>query len=186
MTDSRGPLVVLLHGPLGRPSDFDGVARRLPERFPVIVPHLPYGRPGAGSPREVARQLEEQLGDEAGDLVLVGISEGGYVALDFARRIRRRVRGLVLSGCSDDPRDGFERVDAPALLLWGTEDAVTPPDVGRRIRGALPDARLLFILGAGHEPVVERPSVYAFHLVSFLNDLFPLSLPSRRLLDEAA
>ena len=186
MTDSRSPVVVFLHGPQGRPADFDGVVGRLPERFPVLVPHLPYGRAGAGSPRELTVRLEDELRDEARPLVLVASSYGGCVALELARRNRRRVRGLVLSGCSDDPRDGFGRVDAPVLLLWGTEDPVTPSAVGRRLRAVLPDARLLFILEAGHLPMVDRPSVFAFHLSSFLNDLVPESLPPRRLVDEAA
>ncbi|MBK9091042.1 MAG: alpha/beta fold hydrolase [Holophagales bacterium] len=119
-------------------------------------------------------------------LVLVASSHGGIVALELARRNRGRVGGVVLSGCSDDPRDGFGRADAPVLLLWGTEDSITPPAVGRRLRTALPQARLLFILEAGHLPMVDRPSVFAFHLSSFLNDLAPESLPSRRLVDEAA
>ena len=186
MTDSRSPLVVFLHGPHGRPSDFDSVIARLPERFSALAPHLPYGREGTGSPRELAARLEDALRDEARPLVLVASSHGGCVALELARRNRRRVRGLVLSGCSDDPRDGFGRVDAPVLLLWGTEDPLTPPAVGRRLRDALPNARLLFILDAGHLPMVDRPSVFAFHLSSFLNDLAPESLPPRRLVDEAA
>jgi pimeloyl-ACP methyl ester carboxylesterase len=184
--ESRIPLVVFLHGPHGRPSDFDGVVSRLPERFSTFAPPLAYGRADAGSPRELAVQLEDELRDEARPLVLVASSYAGYVALELARRNRRRVRGLVLSGCSDDPRDGFGRADAPVLLLWGTEDPVTPPAVGRRLRAVLPDARLLFILDAGHLPMVDRPSVFAFHLSSFLNDLSPELRPSRRLLEEAA
>ena len=34
--------------------------------------------------------------------------------------------------------------------------------------------------------MIERPSVFAFHLTSFLNDLSPELRPSRRLLEEAA
>ena len=186
MTEPLSPLVVFLHGPLGRPSDFDGVLSRLPERFSAFAPLLPYHRAGAESPRQLAGILEEELRDEPRPLVFVAGSLGGCVGLEFTRRNRKRVRGLVLSGCSDDPRDGFGRVDVPVLLLWGTEDVHTPPDVGRRIRAALADARLLFILDAGNLPMVDRPSVFAFHLASFLNDLAPESLPPRRLLDEAA
>ncbi|MFN7986812.1 MAG: alpha/beta fold hydrolase [Thermoanaerobaculia bacterium] len=186
MTEPLPPLVVFLHGPLGRPSDFDGLLGRLPERFPALAPCLPHGRAGAESPRELADRLAEGLHDETRPVVLVASADAGCVALEFTRRHRRRARGLVLSGCSDDPRDGFRSVDAPVLLLWGTEDAVTPPAVGRRLRAALPDARLLFILEAGHLPMVDRPSVFAFHLSSFLNDLAPESLPPRRLVDEAA
>lgn len=184
MTESPEPLVLYLLGPEGRPSDFDAVARRLPERFSTQAPELPWAR--AGSPRDLVGGLEEALRAEARPVVLAAAAQAAYVALELARRNRSRVRGVVLSGCSDDPRDGFARVDAPALLLWGTDDLVTPPALGRRVREALPGARLLFILEAGRFPMADRPSVYAFHLASFLNDLAPRRLPPRRLVDEAA
>ena len=184
MTESPEPLVLFLHGPEGRPSDVDAVVRRLPERFPTCAPDLPWEK--AGSPRDLVSGLEEALRAGERPVVIVAASQAAYVALELARRNRGRVRGVVLSGCSDDPRDGFSRVDAPALLLWGTDDVVTPPALGRRVREALPGARLLFILEAGHFPMADRPSVYAFHLASFLNDLAPKSLPPRRLVDEAA
>ena len=189
MRDSRTPLVVFLHGPFGRPADFDGVADRIPNRFPVRAPLLPFGRTGAGSLVELTDRLEAELGGETSPLVLVGGSDGGRVALAFARRHAERVRGVLLSGCPVCPeceRDALGDVRTPVLLLWGTEDRVTPPDVGRRLLGLLPDARLLFIIEAGHAPMVDRPSVFAFHLSSFLNDLAPLSLPPRRLVEEAA
>lgn len=184
MTESPEPLVLFLHGPEGRPSGFDAVSRRLPERFPTRAPELPWER--AGSPRDLVAGLEEALRAEERPVVLVAASQAAYIATELARRRRSRVRGVVLSGCSDDPKDGLGKTDVPVLLLWGTDDGVTPPDVGRRIRGLLPDARLLFILGAGHEPAIDRPSVFAFHLASFLNDLAPERLPPRRLVDEAA
>ena len=184
MTESLEPLVLFLHGPGGGPSDFDAVVRRLPERFPTCAPELPWER--GGSPRDLVSGLEEALRAGERPVVLVAGSRAAYVALELARRIRSRVRGVVLSGCSDDPRDGFGRTDVPALLLWGTDDAVTPPALGRRVREALPDARLLFVLEAGHLPMVESPAVYAFHLASFLNDLAPQRVPPRRLVDEAA
>ena len=46
--------------------------------------------------------------------------------------------------------------------------------------------RLLFVLDAGHEPLADRPAACALHLTSFLNDLAPERIPSRRLVDEAA
>jgi len=183
MIECLAPLVVYLNGPSGSPSDFDAVAGRLPERFSCLS--LPVSCDVA-STRERATRLDDQLRCEGRPLVLVASAHAACVALEIARRDRVRVRGLVLSGCSDDPRDGFGKADAPVLLLWGTEDTVTPPAVGRRLRDVLPEARLLFIQDAGHEPMVERPSVFAFHLASFLNDLVPERVPSRRLVDEAA
>ena len=40
---------------------------------------------------------------------------------------------------------------APTLLLWGDADPISPPSVGRRLLGLLPDARLRVVAGAGHD-----------------------------------
>ncbi len=189
MKDTRTPLVVFLHGPSGKPSDFEGVAGRIPERFPIRVPCLTYGGHGELHLDDLTDRFEVAVAGETRGLVLVGSSLGGCVAIAFARRHPGRVSGLLLSGCPDIAPGGgdpFGSVRAPALLLWGTDDRVTPPEVGRRLSGRLPVARLLFILEAGHVPMLERPSVFAFHLTSFLNDLSPLSVPPRRLVEEAA
>lgn len=250
MSETRAPLVVLLHGLFGRPSDFEETVRRLPPRFPAIVPALPLGRPGAESMAQLADRLEEQLAPETSEVVLVGNSLGGHLALTYALRNPERVRGLALSGSSGLFERGFEsgvphrpdrawirervgevfhspafasdtlvdevasilrdrrralslvrlardtkqdhlasvlgRVRVPTLLLWGAEDRITPPDVARRFRDLIGGARLLFVPDAGHAPMIERPAVFAFHLTSFLNDLFPERRPARRLVEEAA
>ena len=76
-------------------------------------------------------------------------------------------------------------IRTPTLLLWGAEDRITPPDVARRFRDLIAGSRLLFVPDAGHAPMIERPSVFAFHLSSFLNDLSPHLRSDRRLLEEA-
>lgn len=55
---------------------------------------------------------------------------------------------------------------SPTLLLWGDADAISPPVVGRRLLGLLPDARLHIVRGGDHElaethaaeiaPLIER------------------------------
>ena len=189
MKDPRTPLVVFLHGPSGRPSDVADVVDRIPERFPVRAPCLGYGADGEAQLNDLTDRFEVAVDGETRDLVLVGSSIGGCVAIAFARRHPGRVRGLLLSGCPDiNPAgvDGFGSVRVPTLLLWGTEDRVTPPQVGHRLRNYLPGARILFVVDAGHEPAIDRPSVFAFHLSSFLNDLAPLSVRPRRFVDEVA
>ena len=47
-------------------------------------------------------------------------------------------------------------VETPALLVWGSEDGVVPTSVGRQYAGALPNARLEVIEGAGRMVEVER------------------------------
>lgn len=184
MNEPVTPRVLFLHGPSGRPSDFDRVSGRLPARFPWVAPAMDWR--DDPSPKELAGRLTAELRTDGRPVVLVAGGHAAYLALEVARRERGRVRGLVLSACSDDPREGFGKADVPVLLLFGTDDTITPPAVARRLREALPASRLLFVLEAGHEPFADRPAVYAFHLASFLNDLAPERVPPRRLAGEAA
>lgn len=42
-------------------------------------------------------------------------------------------------------------IGAPTLLLWGDADPVSPPAVGQRLLGLLPEARLQVLAGGGHD-----------------------------------
>lgn len=81
--------------------------------FDVATPRL-YGR-GAGVGEWAASVLDET----DGELVAVGASMGGYVALAMARRAAERVRGLLLAGAraeADSPERRQVREGMIALL----------------------------------------------------------------------
>lgn len=59
-------------------------------------------------------------------------------------------------------------VRAPTLIVQGKEDQITPPDCGEIYRGAIPDARLLTIAGAGHMPEMEKPEEFVRAVGDFL------------------
>ncbi len=48
-------------------------------------------------------------------------------------------------------------VELPTLVIHGELDAIVPVDVGRAFAGALPQARLVVLAGAGHIPTCTRP-----------------------------
>ena len=52
--------------------------------------------------------------------------------------------------------------------VQGKEDQITPPDCGEIYRGAIPDARLLTIAGAGHMPEMEKPEEFVRAVGDFL------------------
>ena len=88
---------------------------------------------------------------------------------------RARRRGLI--GAAKYlwplPDKGFARrayrVRAPSLLLWGSEDAVVPPDpYVDAYRALLPDATAQLIPGAGHMVVEEQPAEAARAVLSHL------------------
>lgn len=59
----------------------------------------------------------------------------------------------------------------PALVIGGSEDGSTPPDLVRELADLIPGARFELIRGAGHLPCVERPEAFAALLNGFLKDI---------------
>lgn len=55
----------------------------------------------------------------------------------------------------------------PTLVIAGSEDGSTPPDLLRELAGLIPGAEFELIRGAGHLPCVERPADYARLLTGF-------------------
>jgi 3-oxoadipate enol-lactonase len=56
-----------------------------------------------------------------------------------------------------DLRDKLPSIAAPTLVVSAAEDPAAPPEHGRRIRDAIPDARFEVIPDASHIANVERP-----------------------------
>ncbi|OYZ90636.1 MAG: alpha/beta hydrolase [Xanthobacter sp. 17-67-6] len=72
------------------------------------------------------------------------------------------------------PRLGAVR--APALLLWGDADPISPVAVGRRLHALLPDARLHILPGADHDLARTFPDAVAGEIRRHLSDMeTPLS-----------
>src|SRR5438093_11216923 len=80
----------------------------------VTAPNL-YGLGGSS----VDGWAEKTLDEVEGDLVAVGASMGGYVALAMARRAPERIRGLLLAGSrpdADSPERRAGRADTISLI----------------------------------------------------------------------
>lgn len=58
----------------------------------------------------------------------------------------------------------------PALLLWGSQDQLVPPDVGRQLAAGLPQGRF-HELDCGHLPTLEKPAEVAAIAGEFLRGL---------------
>ncbi|MGH7266635.1 MAG: alpha/beta fold hydrolase [Candidatus Rokuibacteriota bacterium] len=62
----------------------------------------------------------------------------------------------------------LREIRVPCLVVYGDDDAITPPPAARRIAESVPGARLVGIHGAGHMIPVEKPSELATVLDAFL------------------
>ncbi|WP_455198543.1 alpha/beta fold hydrolase [Kaarinaea lacus] len=96
-----GTPVVLLHGLLGSSSNWHSIARQLSENYPVLVPDLRnHGQSPHGEPMDYQAMCDdltgllEDLG--YGEVILVGHSMGGKLAMEFALQYPQRVKILVI------------------------------------------------------------------------------------------
>lgn len=67
----------------------------------------------------------------------------------------------------------LRRYKNPALIVWGEQDAMVPPDHARAYKDALPRAKLTMIGGVGHSPQVEAAERTAQLLARFFGGAKP-------------
>jgi pimeloyl-ACP methyl ester carboxylesterase len=66
--------------------------------------------------------------------------------------------------------DRLGSIEAPALLVWGTDDRITAPEVAERFHALLPESRLVFLASCGHAPMLERPEAFNETVAEWLAD----------------
>lgn len=125
-----GPPIVFVHGTGLSRAMWRAQMDDLRDTYRVVALDLPGHGELAGqsftvtnAAEALARAIDEEAGGRA---VVVGLSLGGYVAMDLAARRPELVRGLVLSGATAEPVGLFatpylalawimDRFDGPAL-----------------------------------------------------------------------
>jgi pimeloyl-ACP methyl ester carboxylesterase len=103
-----------------------------------------------------------------------GATEPDFHARVLAQaRFRGTGRALLSTRRAMPPEvvDLYRRMGAsgvPVLIVWGTEDRVTPFEHHVVARAAMPGARFVPVTGAGHAAQYERPDVVNPAVVGFL------------------
>ena len=61
-------------------------------------------------------------------------------------------------------------IKVPTGIIWGKQDAVTPPSVGEEFNRLLPDSTLYWIDKCGHAPMMEHPETFNNILSAWLSE----------------
>jgi pimeloyl-ACP methyl ester carboxylesterase len=69
--------------------------------------------------------------------------------------------------------DRLGEIRCPTLLVWGTDDRITPRSVAIRFLDGLPSATLRLLPYCGHAPMLEHPEAFARAVEEFLDSFEP-------------
>lgn len=101
--EGEGEVMLLLHGLFGALSNWAGVLEKFSQNYRVMIPMLPiYDMPLKSTGVEGLTQYVERFVEEKqlNDIVLLGNSLGGHVALVYTLRHADKIKKLVLTGSS--------------------------------------------------------------------------------------
>jgi pimeloyl-ACP methyl ester carboxylesterase len=89
---------------------------------------------------------------------------------DFMRApgVRSAIIARTAQTILHDPIPELRKIEAPTLLLWGTEDAMIPPSNAADYLAAIPDCKLVSLHGVGHVPQEEAPAASLPYVLDFL------------------
>src|SRR6195952_4908316 len=82
-----------------------------------------------------------------------------------------KIISLAKSAIRNNLGEELNQIQQPTLLIWGANDGITPPFVGREFQRLIPHSELHIIDKCGHAPMMEVPAEFNEILHQFLTKL---------------
>jgi len=82
-----------------------------------------------------------------------------------------KIIALAKSAIRNNLGEELNQIQQPTLLIWGNNDTITPPFVGREFNKLIPNSELHFIDKCGHAPMMEVSHEFNRILHQFLTKL---------------
>ena len=101
--EGEGQVVLLLHGLFGALSNWGGVVDRFSKQFRVVIPMLPiYEMPVREAGLDGLNKFVEDFIEarQLKDMIIMGNSLGGHIALIYTLKNKDKVKKLILTGSS--------------------------------------------------------------------------------------
>ena len=162
------------------------MARRHPERLEALVLADTRAEDDTGDARSERGELAARVRREGTEPLAGELPEKllGKTSLDRRPKVVERVQAMIreagpeavaraLEGMAlrPDSRPFLEDVEAPALVVCGEEDELTPVEAAEVLRDGIPGSRMKVLTGAGHLPSLETPDAFDRAVAEFLAGL---------------
>ena len=82
-----------------------------------------------------------------------------------------KIIALAKSAIRNNLGDELKEIKLPTLLVWGSNDSITPPFVAKEFNKLIPNSELYFVDKCGHAPMMEVPDEFNAILHKFLKKL---------------
>ncbi|MEO6405299.1 MAG: alpha/beta hydrolase [Ferruginibacter sp.] len=79
-----------------------------------------------------------------------------------------KIIALAKSAIRNNLGEEISQIKQPTCLIWGNNDTITPPFVGKEFNRLIPNSELHFIDKCGHAPMMEVPEEFNRILDGFL------------------
>lgn len=148
-----------------------GVALRLALQEAARISALVLESPATIRPQGLAAQPPPDSPEELARRLYAHPERVGALP-DFDPAVRAKTRALMsrLQATEHGGKieDRLREIATPTLVLFGTEDRMIPPEMGRIYKERIPNCNLVFVYDAGHEIGADRPEAFAEVAADFL------------------
>jgi 2-hydroxy-6-oxonona-2,4-dienedioate hydrolase len=79
-----------------------------------------------------------------------------------------KIIALAKSAIRNNLGEELNQIKQPTCLIWGNNDTITPPFVGKEFNRLIPGSELCFVDKCGHAPMMEVPQEFNRILEQFL------------------
>ena len=103
-------------------------------------------------------------------IFVLGASMGGGISVLSLLEFPEKIDGIIAVAPAwiekEEPR--MKSIEKPALFIWGSDDKVVPPELGRVYSKAVKGSKLEIVNGSGHPVYLEKTEQFYSVLDKFL------------------
>ena len=81
-----------------------------------------------------------------------------------------KILSIAKSAIRHNMAKDLPKIFVKTAIIWGKQDVVTPPDVGKEFNKLLPNSTLYWIDKCGHAPMMEHPNKFNYLVNSWLEE----------------